>query len=185
MRIIRHTILFLAALAFLFEAWLWDKLIGFWRWLTARLPVDSIRAALVTGISKLPPYAALLLFVIPPVTILPFKIAALWLIAHGHIVFGAAAFLLAKVAGMAAAAFLFELTRPKLMTLGWFARLYDLVMRGRDWAHKLADPYIKPIKAETARLKSGLKAALAGRRAGILAKIARIRERIRRRRSAD
>ena len=32
------------------------------------------------------------------------------------------------------------MTRPKLLQIAWFARLYAIVMRGLDWAHAMVDP---------------------------------------------
>jgi hypothetical protein len=37
-------------------------------------------------------------------------------------------------------AFIFDLTRPKLLQMDWFRRLYEAVMRGLAWAHALVDP---------------------------------------------
>ncbi len=180
MRILRHFLLTIAAIVFLFEAWLWDILTAFWLWLAGLLPVDRIKQAMETQVRRLPPYAALALFIIPALVVLPFKFFGLWLIARGSIILGGATFFAAKISSMGIAAFLFELTRPKLLTLAWFLRLYNLVIRARDWAHALADPYIQPIKAELKRLK----VALAGKRAGLLRIAARLRARIKHRHSA-
>ncbi|MGE3245933.1 MAG: hypothetical protein AB7F96_21430 [Beijerinckiaceae bacterium] len=181
MRFLRRIVLTFAALVFLFEAWLWDLLISYWRWLASRLPVERLRSLLVHQVEKLPPYGALLLFALPGISILPFKIGGLWLMARGYFILGGATFLAAKIVGMAFAAFLFELTRPKLMTLAWFAKFYAWVMRARDWAHALTDPYTKTIKAEIRRLH----ALVATRRNGLLRTAARMRDRIRRNRSAS
>src|SRR6185503_4162313 len=50
------------------------------------------------------------------------------------------ALLFAKLAGLGVTAFIFEVTRPKLMQMTWFARLYGIVMRGLAWAHAMVDP---------------------------------------------
>jgi hypothetical protein len=47
---------------------------------------------------------------------------------------------LAKVVSMSVTAFIFDLTRPKLLELAWFRRLYDLVLRWLARAHALIDP---------------------------------------------
>src|SRR5262249_61189499 len=52
----------------------------------------------------------------------------------------------AKLAGLGVTAFVFEITRPKLLQLAWFARLYALVMRGLDWAHAMVDPIKRRIR---------------------------------------
>jgi len=106
------------ALLILFEEWGWEPLqralawIGRWpgfRWIEAR-----VRA--------LPPYAALALFLVPTLTLLPIKLLALWLIGQGHKLLGLAVILAAKLVGTAIVARLFTLTQPALMQLAWFAR---------------------------------------------------------------
>ena len=90
--------------------------------------------------------------------------------------------MLAKAAGMGCAAFLFELTRPKLMTIGWFVHLYELVMQLRGWAHRLVDPYIDPIRQHMRDFKRRLLHRLGtnGSRRGILSRLrARMRQRSR------
>jgi hypothetical protein len=110
----------LLALLILFEEWGWEPLqralarIGQWpglRWIEPR-----IRA--------LPPYAALALFALPALALLPVKLLALWLIGKGRVLLGTVVIVVAKLAGTAVVAHLFALTRPALMRLGWFARGY-------------------------------------------------------------
>ena len=72
----------------------------------------------------LPPYAALALFALPALLLLPVKLAALWLIHQGRTMLGLAIIVIAKVIGTAIVARLFTLSQPALMQLGWFARLY-------------------------------------------------------------
>ena len=95
----------LLALLILFEEWGWEPLqhllarIGQWpglRWIEG-------------AIRRLPPYGALLLFVVPALMLLPVKLAALWLIGQGHAVLGLAIILAAKLAGTAVVARLFTL----------------------------------------------------------------------------
>lgn len=180
-RYLRRGLLFLLALVFLLEAWVWDVFAAFGRFLDARLPFAAVRRALEQAILRAPPYVALALFVIPGLLVLPFKLGGLWLIAHGHIFWGGFVFLMAKFATVGVAAFLFELTRDKLMTLSWFARLYVIVMCWRDWAHRLVDPYLAAIKARARRLKDSALQALSGDGGSSLSKrIFRLRARIRR-----
>ena len=46
----------------------------------------------------------------------------------------------APPAASVATAFIFDLTRPKLLQLPWFRSLYDRVMVWLAWAHDLIDP---------------------------------------------
>jgi hypothetical protein len=54
---------------------------------------------------------------------------------------------LAKLVGLAITAFVFETTRPKLLQLRWFRWLYERVLLWLDWAHRLADPVTRRMKA--------------------------------------
>lgn len=122
----------LLALVILFEEWGWEPLqrvlarIGAWRGL--RWIESAIR--------RLPPYAALALFALPTLALLPVKLGALWLIGHGHVMAGAVVIVAAKVVGTAVVARLFTLTRPALMRLAWFAELYG---RWTRWKNALLD----------------------------------------------
>lgn len=110
----------LLALLILFEEWGWEplaRLLG----LLARLPLVGWFEA---RIARLPPYAALAVFLLPSLLLVPVKLAALWFIGRGHAGFGLAVIVVAKIAGTAVLARLFALTRESLMQLAWFARLY-------------------------------------------------------------
>ena len=62
-----------------------------------------------TRVAKLPPYAALIVFTaVPGLILLPFKFAALYLIAHGHQMYGVAVFIVAKLIGTAFLARIFR-----------------------------------------------------------------------------
>src|SRR5262249_28370787 len=53
---------------------------------------------------------------------------------------------LAKVVSVGVTAFIFEVTRPKLLQLSWFRRLYDGVLRWLAAAHALIDPIGRRLK---------------------------------------
>jgi hypothetical protein len=108
------------ALLLLFEEWGWEPLKRVMAWVMRWPPL----AWLERGISRLPPYAALLVFLAPTLLLLPVKLAALWLIGQGQAVLGLVVIVVAKIAGTALIARLFHLTQPALMKLGWFARFY-------------------------------------------------------------
>ncbi len=180
MRFLRRSFLFTLAIVFLIETWIWDSFASLGRWIAARIPFAEFKAAIARVISKLPPSIALLLFIIPVIVILPFKIAGLWLIAHGHFLAGGAVFLTAKIAGVGLAAFLFELTREKLMSMAWFSHAYAMVMHWRDWAHRLVDPYMSAIKTQARAVKAIILRSTAGERGRLAKTITRLRERIHR-----
>lgn len=120
-KLVLAPLVYVAALVLLFEEWCWDVGLRVARWLAARLPLQ----ALDERIRKLPPYAALVLFVLPAVLLFPVKIMALMAIAAGHVFTGVSVIVLAKIGGAAAVARLYLLTRPTLLSLPWFARWHD------------------------------------------------------------
>ncbi|TFZ02067.1 hypothetical protein [Ramlibacter humi] len=116
------------ALLILFEEWGWEPLQHGLVWLSARLHLRWLEPR----IRALPPYAALALFVVPTLLLLPVKLLALWLVGQGHVALGATVIIVAKLAGTAIVARLFSLTQPALMRLAWFARLYPRWVAWKD-----------------------------------------------------
>ncbi len=134
------------ALIFLFEAWLWGLLAPIVAFIVQLLPLKALKARIAAAISGLPPTATLIVFVIPALILLPIKLSAIWLFHHHHWLAGIATLVFAKLAGLGVTAFIFEVTRPKLMQMAWFAKLYDLVMRGLAWAHAMVDPIKRRVR---------------------------------------
>jgi hypothetical protein len=134
MRRLLRPLWFLLAIVFLVEAWIWDHLGPVVGRAMAALPLEAVRRRLEQVIERLPPYLTLLVFAIPAVVLLPFKLLALWLLGNGHFVAGGAAFLAAKTVGLAVTAFLFKTCKPKLLEIGWFVRFYALMLRLKLWA---------------------------------------------------
>lgn len=108
------------ALVILFEEWGWEPLQHF----AARLFRLPLLRRIEAAIAALPPAAALAVFLIPTLMLLPVKLAALWLIGRGHSLLGALSIVGAKLFGTALVARLFTLTRPALLRMAWFARWY-------------------------------------------------------------
>jgi hypothetical protein len=192
MRRLTRPLWILLALVFLLEAWLWSHLEPIVAWIVDRVAWRELKARAAAMIERLPPYATLLVFLIPVVLLLPVKFLGLWMLAHGSWGGAMATLALAKVTGMGTTAFIFEVTRPKLLQLPWFRRLYDWVMRGLAWAHALVDPVkievrawmrrnLAPIRRRLRRL---LWMAKPGRPARFLRHLARVRRRMRRREQA-
>lgn len=173
---------FVLAAVFLFEAWLWDELGGLLKFFAASIPFESLKQALVRGINALPAPVVLLVFLIPVAVIEPFKIAGLWLIANHHIVYGILAFVAAKIFGLGVAAFLFDATRSKLLSMAWFARFYAWVMWIRACAHAILEPYKQLLREALAPFKQRLTDMLAcfATDDGLGRKLAILRARVRR-----
>lgn len=131
---------FVLAIAFIVEAWLWDRLQPVVARLVAAIPLKAIKAWLTEQIESLSPVLTLMVFIVPVVVLFPFKVAGVWLLMRGHWLGAAGVIVMAKLVGVGVAAFIFDTTRPKLLQMVWFKRLYDLVILVRDWAHALVEP---------------------------------------------
>lgn len=127
-------LVYVAALLLLAEDWLWDVGARLMALLARWPPLRRLEAWLQT----LGPAASLAVFVLPAVALFPVKVLALLAMAHGHALTGLAVVLTAKLAGAAAVARLYTLTRPTLLTMAWFARLlaWFLAIKAR-WIARL------------------------------------------------
>jgi hypothetical protein len=119
-RWVSSTFMWLLALIILFEEWGWEPLQRF----MDRLARWPLIAWMERHIAALPPGIALMVFTLPSVLLLPPNLLALWLIGEGQTILGALLLLVAKLVTTTLVARLFTLTRPALMQLPWFARLY-------------------------------------------------------------
>jgi hypothetical protein len=144
-RLLKPLWIFLAIL-FLIETWLWDHLQPVVAAVVNVVPWGRVKVWLRAAIEKLPPWAVLIVFVIPFLILVPVKFLEFWFIAHRQWIAAGATLLLAKLVGLGVAAFIFDVTRDKLLQMDWFRRLYEWVMRLRDWAHALVDPVKERIK---------------------------------------
>ena len=174
-RILGAPLILLAALWLFLEEWLWDRLADLMAFL-ARLP--AVRA-LEQRIAALPPYAAMTLFLVPLALLLPFKIAALWLLARGDVMFGIALFLAAKVLGTALVAWIYSHCRSSLLTVRWFAACHRAFVRFRDYIHaRLAELGVwRAARALTARARQWMRSLRTGGLRRRLAALRRLRNR--------
>lgn len=115
------------ALIILFEEWGWVPL----QQLLARIGRWPGLRWIERWVRSLPPWAAVALFALPTLALLPVKLIALWAMGHGHVVLGMLVIVLAKGVGTAVVARLFTLTQPALMRLRWFAWTYTLGMHAK------------------------------------------------------
>jgi hypothetical protein len=159
-RILTPPLMFVAALLLFIEEVLWELA----KRLMARIGRLPLVHSLEEWIARLPPWGAATVFLLPGLLLLPVKIGALWLIAHGHGLSGLQLIVAAKLAGTALVARIFTLTRRALMTLRWFAVSHDFIMlwRARLYAfitasaawHRLTRLRTQ-VRAWAARLKPG------------------------------
>src|SRR5262245_63658246 len=135
MRRLLHPLLVLLALVFLFEAWLWSHLAPIVGWIVDRIGWRELRAKVAAGIQRLPPYPTLLVFLVPVLLLLPVKFLGLWLLARGSWLGAMGVLALAKMVSLGVTAFIFDLTRPKLLQLDWFRWFYEHMLVWLTWAH--------------------------------------------------
>jgi hypothetical protein len=126
--VLRTTLQIVVGLLLLLEEWGWGPLAD----LVGRLARWRPWARLEHAIARLPPYAALLVFALPTLVLLPLKFLALFLIANGQVILAGLLFAAAKVFSTALIARLFVLTQPALMQIGWFAWCYERFMPWKE-----------------------------------------------------
>lgn len=173
---------FVLAAVFLVEAWLWDRLGHALAQLAALIPFESFKAALARTVAWLPAPVVLVVFLIPLGVIEPFKFLGLWLLAHHHFFLGLLAFFAAKLLGLGVMAFLFEVTRTKLLSMGWFEKFYHWVIWARGWAHDVLEPYKQALRQATEPVKARARELLTkfGSHGGLGRRLALMRSRARR-----
>jgi hypothetical protein len=168
-RRLTRPLLILIAIVFLIEAWLWRHLGPVVVRVVARIPLRAVKAWTAGALRTLPPPAALVVFIVPVVALFPFKLLGLWLLANQQWLGATVVLVFAKLVGVAITAFVFEVTKPKLLRMAWFRWLYEHVMAWLDWAHRLVDP----TKHRIRRLIRVLRAKQTGRALRLLWRIRR------------
>ncbi len=128
------------ALLFLLEAWLWDHLEPIVARVVNLIPWGRVKVWLKGMIEGLPPWAALGVFIVPFIVLLPLKFLEVFFLAKRQWLAAGLVLILAKLIGLGVTAFVFDATRGKLLQMGWFARMFDWLMWARDWAHEITEP---------------------------------------------
>ena len=136
----------LLALIFLVEAWLWDHLEPIVARVVAWVPMRRFKAWLAERVDTLSPAMTLIVFIVPVIPLFPLKMFGLWLLANEYWVSAVLILVFAKFLGVGVAAFIFDVTRPKLLQMAWFQKLHDFVMAMRAKAHAIVDPIKLRIK---------------------------------------
>jgi len=161
----------LLALIFLIEAWLWDHLEPVVARVVAWIPFRTFKVWLAERVDTLSPAMTLIVFIVPVIPLFPLKMFGLWLLANEYWVSAVVILVVAKFLGLGVAAFIFDVTRPKLLQMAWFQKLYDFVMAVRAKAHAIVDP----IKL---RIKEAMRADRRGWSARLLRMIQHFRKRV-------
>ena len=158
----------LLAIIFLIEAWLWDHLEPVVATVVAAIPLRAFKAWLADRVDSLSPAMTLIVFIVPVLPLFPLKLIGFWLLTHEYWMSAFVTILFAKFLGVGVTAFIFDVTRPKLLEMGWFEKLYGFILALRAKAKALVDP-----------IKARIKAALSGGGEGWSARTLRVIQRFR------
>jgi hypothetical protein len=140
MRRLLQPIWILLAIIFLIEAWLWDHLEPVVARVVAALPLRAFKQWLAERVDSLSPAMTLIVFIVPIIPLFPLKLVGLWLLAHEYWMSAIGTIIFAKFLGVGVTAFIFDVTRPKLLEMAWFEKLYEFVIALRAKAMALVDP---------------------------------------------
>jgi hypothetical protein len=112
----------------------------------ALIPLRAFKQWLADRVDTLSPAMTLIVFIVPVIPLFPLKLVGLWLLTHEYWVSAIVTIVFAKFLGVGVAAFIFDVTRPKLLEMAWFKRLYEFVMALRAKAAALVEPIKLRIK---------------------------------------
>jgi hypothetical protein len=140
MRRLLQPLWILLAIVFLIEAWLWDHLEPLVAAVVAWLPLRAFKEWLSDRVDSLSPAMTLIVFIVPIIPLFPLKVAGFWLLTHEYWLPAILTIIFAKFLGVGVAAFVFDVTRPKLLEMAWFEKLYRFVIDLRAKALALVDP---------------------------------------------
>ncbi len=133
--------LILPALAFLFEVWVWDRLVAVVRWFLDQIPWAELRRRGRAQFNQWPATVSVLTFGVPFVVVEGGCTVSVVLIALGHVLLGTLLYIVLKIALLTMVALIFDLTKEKLLTLPWFVFLYERLGVLHDYAHRIVAPY--------------------------------------------
>jgi hypothetical protein len=136
----------LLAVIFLIEAWLWDHLEPVVARVVAWIPFRAFKQWLSERIATLSPAMTLIVFAVPVIPLFPLKLVGLWLLANEYWVSAVIVIVLGKFVGVGVTAFIFDVTRTKLLQMGWFKKTYEFIMAMRAKAVALVQPIKQRIR---------------------------------------
>src|SRR3954463_6945056 len=117
----------LLAIIFLIEAWLWDHLEPIVARIVAVIPLRAFKQWLAERVDTLSPAMTLIVFFVPVIPLFPLKLVGLWLLTHEYWVSAVVTIVFAKFLSVGVTAFIFDVTRTKLLQMSWFKRDYDVI----------------------------------------------------------
>ncbi|CAJ0817302.1 hypothetical protein LMG19087_03053 [Ralstonia wenshanensis] len=114
----KRSLIVAAALILLLEEWIWNVM----QQATARLAALPWVQAAERKLAQLEPIEALCAFALPMLALLPFKLAAVYVLARGHLIAGALVLVVAKIVSTGLGVRIYSAVRPQLHTIAWYAR---------------------------------------------------------------
>jgi hypothetical protein len=136
----------LLAVIFLIEAWLWDHLEPIVERIVALLPLRAFKQWLAERVDTLSPAVTLIVFAVPVIPLFPLKLVGLWLLTHEYWLSAGIVIVLGKFVGVGVTAFIFDVTRAKLLQMAWFRKVYEFIMAMRAKAAALVLPIKQRIR---------------------------------------
>ena len=88
----------------------------------------------------------LIVFAVPLIPLFPLKLIGLWLLANEYWVSAVVVIVLGKFVGVGVTAFIFDVTRSKLLEMRWFEKLYEFILTIRGKAAALVNPIKQRIR---------------------------------------
>ena len=168
MRRLLQPLWILLAIIFLIEAWLWDHLEPIVARVVALIPLRAFKRWLTERVATLSPAMTLIVFIVPILPLFPLKLVGFWLLTHEYWMSAILTITFAKFLGVGVTAFIFDVTRPKLLEMAWFGKLYQFILSLRAKANALVDP-----------IKRRITDALRGNREGWSSRMLRLIQRFR------
>jgi hypothetical protein len=136
----------LLAIIFLIEAWLWEHLEPVVEKIVAWIPLRQFKQWLAERVDALSPAMTLIVFAVPVIPLFPLKLVGLWLLAHEYWLTAVSVLVFAKFAGVGITAFIFDVTREKLLEMHWFEKIYEFILTIREKAKALVEPIKQRIR---------------------------------------
>jgi len=136
----------LLAIIFLIEAWLWEHLEPVVEKIVAWIPLRQFKQWLADRVDSLSPAMTLIVFAVPVIPLFPLKLVGLWLLAHEYWLTAVSVLVFAKFAGVGITAFIFDVTREKLLEMHWFEKIYEFILMIRAKAKALVAPIKQRIR---------------------------------------
>ncbi len=136
----------LLAVIFLIEAWLWDHLEPIVERIVAAIPLRAFKQWLSDRVDALSPAMTLIVFAVPVIPLFPLKLLGLRLLGNGYWLSAAVVIVAGKFLGLGVTAFIFDVTRDKLLQMAWFRKGYEFIMAMRAKASAIVQPIKQRIR---------------------------------------